>query len=189
MAERRDGGELSLEAFVLLMSRDGAGDLTHEQLMDRVGRLRLSDELLAARTRFASDDYARNLVVRTIEFELLVLCWRRDQHSTIHDHDGSLNAISVHRGELTSRLYSPAAGMAPRATGPVTLIDEQRMRPGQGLAGIGRKGIHELANTGEEDLVTVHVYAPPLMQLTVYSEDAPGTEMRALRYTLAEDLG
>ncbi|MBE3034241.1 MAG: hypothetical protein IMZ74_13740, partial [Actinobacteria bacterium] len=47
---------------------------------------------------------------------------------------------------------------------------------------------HQLANPTAEDLVTVHVYAPPLSELVVYSTSSAETERRPLRYTLAEDL-
>jgi predicted metal-dependent enzyme (double-stranded beta helix superfamily) len=180
---------LTLEDFIHLMSGQDPEALTHAQLLDHVGRLRLSDELVERRTRFARDEYARNLVCRTPEFELLVLCWRPGQQSTIHDHDGALNAIKVYRGELTSRLYAPASGAPPRAAGPVKLLEEQRVRALDGLAGIDRDGIHQLANRSSEDLVTIHVYSPALMQLTVYSEDAPATQLRQLRYTPLHDLG
>ena len=52
-----------------------------------------------------------------------------------------------------------------------------------------REGIHQLANTSDEDLITVHVYAPPLMELTVYDTESGFVERRPLRYTLSEDLG
>ena len=62
------------------------------------------------------------------------------------------------------------------------------MRALDGMSGIDRDGIHQLANTSDEGLVTIHVYAPPLMQLTVYSEAAAETRLRSLRYTVDEDL-
>jgi len=36
--------------------------------------------------------------------------------------------------------------------------------------------------------VTVHVYAPPLTELTVYSTGSADVERRPLRYTLADDV-
>jgi cysteine dioxygenase len=178
--------ELSLEQFILEMGRGPASALTHERLMDLSRRLRLSDELVASRSCFSEDHYARNLVCRTQRFELLVLCWRPGHESTIHDHAGSLNAINVHSGELTSRVFTPADG-APAGSGPVVMTTEERIGRG-GWAGVDRDGIHQLADTSAADLVTVHVYAPPLMELTVYSSASPKTERRPLRYTLADDL-
>ena len=178
--------QLSLDEFMIEMGREPVSSLTNERLMDLVRRLRLSDELIASRTYFAADNYARNLVCRTPAFELLVLCWKPGHESTIHDHAGSLNAISVHRGELTSRIFGPAVGR-PAGSGPVGLLVAERVRPGF-WTGVDRGGIHQLANTTAADLVTVHVYAPPLSELVVYSTSAPETERRPLRYTLADDL-
>jgi cysteine dioxygenase len=178
---------LNLDEFMTEMGREPVSSLTHKRLMDLVHRLRLSDELIESHTCFAEHQYARNLVCRTPAFELLVLCWKPGHESTIHDHAGSLNAISVFRGELTSRVFRPVDGRHVGA-GPVEMTGEERVRPGQGWIGVDRGGIHQLANTGAADLITVHVYAPALMELTVYSTESPEIERRPLRYTLAEDL-
>ena len=37
---------------------------------------------------YRSDTYSRNLVWRTADFELLLLCWDEGQFSAIHDHAG-----------------------------------------------------------------------------------------------------
>jgi cysteine dioxygenase len=178
---------LTLDEFMLEMGREPVSSLTQERLMDLTHRLSISAELIESRTCFSPNPYARNLVCRTPAFELLVLCWRPGHESTIHDHVGSLNAISVFAGELTSRLFRPVASR-PAGAGPVEMTSEDRLRPGQGWIGVDRSGIHQLANTGSEDLVTVHVYAPALMELTIYSTESPEVERRPLRYTLAEDL-
>ena len=62
------------------------------------------------------------------------------------------------------------------------------MGPGDPLVGVDRGGIHQLADTSGEPLVTVHVYAPPLLELTVYDTEKPAVEKRSLRYSLAQDL-
>jgi predicted metal-dependent enzyme (double-stranded beta helix superfamily) len=182
----QSSAQINLEEFMIEMGREPVSSLTHERLMDLTHRLTISDELIESRTCFAANTYARNLVCRTPSFELLVLCWRPGHESTIHDHAGSLNAIRVYRGELTSRVFVPAAG-SPVGTGPVGLVAEERVQEG-GWTGVDRDGIHQLANTSDEHLVTVHVYAPPLTELVVYSTSAAETERRPLRYTLADDL-
>jgi predicted metal-dependent enzyme (double-stranded beta helix superfamily) len=179
--------DLSLDAFLVEMSREPVSELTHERLMHLAGRLWLSDELVGNRIAFGSDAYARNLVCRTPFFELLVLCWRPGQESTIHDHAGALNAIRVFSGELTSRTFSRTSG-APSGQGPVVQDDEERISRDARMVGLDRDGIHQLANTSGEDLVTVHVYAPALMELNVYSTTSAEVERRPLRYTLADDL-
>lgn len=177
---------LSLDDFICEMSRKPASSLAHERLLDLAGRLLLSDELVGTRTAFAEDTYARNLVCRTPFFELLVLCWLPGQESTIHDHAGALNAIRVFSGELTSRTFRRPEG--EKRPAPVVQDAEERVRPEGSLLGVDRGGIHQLANTSPEDLVTVHVYAPALMELSVYSTTSAVVERRQLRYTLADDL-
>ena len=179
--------DLSLDDFICEMSREPVSSLTHERLLDLAGRLHLSDELVGNRIAFARDGYARNLVCRTPFFELLVLCWRPGQESTIHDHAGSLNAIRVRSGELTSRLFLPEESGAP-GSAPVELSAEDCHGPDADVIGVDRGGIHQLANTSTDDLVTVHIYAPALMELNVYSTTMGVMERRPLRYTLAEDL-
>ena len=182
-----DGPRLNLDAFIVEMSREPVSSLTHERLMHLASRLSLSDELVGSRVAFATTTYARNLVCRTPFFELLVLCWRPGQESTIHDHAGALNAIRVLSGRLTSRIFARVDGAAP-AKGPVTQTDEEHVPAGGRMVGLDRDGIHQLANTSGENLITVHVYAPALMELNVYSTTAEDVERRPLRYTLAEDL-
>jgi cysteine dioxygenase len=179
--------ELTLDQFVLEMGRVPVRELTHERFVDLVDRLRVSDGLLDARTHFLDGDYARNLVLRTPHFELLVLCWLPGHSSTIHDHAGSLNAIRVRSGELTSRVFRPVAGAEPGA-GPVELAAEDRVGPAEALVGVDRGGIHQLGNSSDAPLVTVHVYAPPLLELNVYDTAAAAVLRLPLRRSYVEDL-
>lgn len=183
-----DGGArpLTLDGLLLELARAPVSELTYARLLECAGALTLDDELIAHRSVFARDGYARNLVCRTPEIELLVLCWRPGQRSTIHDHAGSLNALRVHRGRLTSRLFAPADDAAP-GHGPVALAAEEAVSAG-GLTGLDRAGIHQLANLSGEDLVTIHLYAPPLLSVNVYSTEHAAVERLALRYTLADDV-
>jgi predicted metal-dependent enzyme (double-stranded beta helix superfamily) len=180
--------DLTLDDFIVEMSREPVSSLTHERLMHLAARLRLSDALVRNGVAFARDTYARNLLCRTPYFELLVLCWRSGQESTIHDHAGALNAIRVYSGELTSRTFIRTSA-ATSGGGPVEQADEERVPADSRMVGLDRNGIHQLANTSGEDLVTVHVYAPALMELNVYSTTSAAVERRPLRYTLADDLG
>jgi cysteine dioxygenase len=179
--------DLSLDDFICEMSRGPVSLLTHEGFMDLAGRLRLSDDLVGSRIAFARDSYARNLVCRTPFFELLVLCWRPGQESTIHDHGGSLNAIRVSSGELTSRTFRQTRG-ASSSAGPVVQEAEELVPADARMTGLDRGGIHQLANTSKDDLVTVHVYAPALMELSVYSTTSAVVERQRVRYTLVDDL-
>jgi predicted metal-dependent enzyme (double-stranded beta helix superfamily) len=191
-------GPLSLERFIVETNRAGTQTMPQGEFNELAQRLDLDDALVGTHVRFCEEHYARNLVCRTAQFELLVLCWKPGQASTIHDHAGSLNVTRLYSGELTSRQFrrrdggrgvsevgGAASGALPR--GPVDLIDEQVI-VGSGAAAVDRGEIHQLANESGGELVTVHLYAPPLTDIVVYSRTEPQAEVLRLRYSLADDF-
>jgi predicted metal-dependent enzyme (double-stranded beta helix superfamily) len=191
-------GPLSLERFIVETNRAGTQNMPQVEFNELAQRLDLDDALIGTHVRFCDDHYARNLICRTAQFELLVLCWKPGQASTIHDHAGSLNVTRLYMGELTSRRFrrrdgghgvsevgGAAGGGLPR--GPVELIDEQVIA-GSGAATVDRGEIHQLANESGTELITVHLYAPPLTDIVVYSRTEPRTEVLRLRYSLADDF-
>lgn len=179
-------GKLSLERFVLEMVHVPSDQLTLPNLYDLVGRLDLSDDLIQQHIHFHADMYCRNLLCRTPAFDMLVLCWQPGQQSSIHDHAGSLNVTRVFRGELTSRLFEPIGEVGPRECF-VQMRDEQRLG-NTGFAGVDHDEIHQLANTSSAPLVTVHVYARPLKDITVYCPGSGKVEQVTLRYSLEDDV-
>src|SRR5215218_5980113 len=50
---------------------------------------------LAPYVNFDGRQYTRNLVCATELWQMLLLCWRRGQHSPIHDHHGSVCTFKV----------------------------------------------------------------------------------------------
>ena len=191
-------GPLSLERFIVETNRTGTQTMPQREFNELARRLDLDDALIGTHVRFCDHHYARNLICRTAQFELLVLCWKPGQASTIHDHAGSLNVTRLYLGELTSRRFrrrdggrgvsevgGAASGDLPR--GPAELFDEQVIA-GSGSATVDRGEIHQLANESGDELITVHLYAPPLTDIVVYSSTDPRTEVQRLRYTLADDF-
>jgi cysteine dioxygenase len=178
--------KLSLEDFVYDMMSIPSRQLTIATLKELVSYLDLSDDLIQQHIHFTPSGYARNLVCRTPRFDMLVLCWKPNQVTTIHDHAGSLNVTRVFNGELTSRLYEEAHRPAPGRS-IVKLRSEEKMGT-EGFSVVDHGEIHQLANTSERDLVTVHVYAKPLRDITVYCPNTGEIEQRTLRYNLEDDI-
>jgi cysteine dioxygenase len=170
-----------LDDFVLATSRCGPRGLDYGELIDLAGRLELSPELVEAHLHFDPQRYARNLIVRTQAFELLALCWFPGQQTVIHDHGGSVGAVRVYRGNLTSRLFAAPDGK------PARMTDVDIVAPG-GLAAVDRHHIHQLANPGPEELVTIHVYSPPLRTISQFSAESPERSQVTLRYSVQDDL-
>ena len=178
--------QLSLDDFVLEMAHIPSNELEIDTLKDLFGHLDLRDELIQEHIHFVPNSYARNLVCRTPRFDMLVLCWKPGQVTTIHDHAGSLNVTRVFEGELTARIFEEGDRPAPGRC-LVHLKNEERLNR-SAFSCVDHGEIHQLANTSGHDLVTVHVYARPLKDITVYCPKSGEIERVTLRYTLEDDF-
>lgn len=179
-------GKIGLDDFVLEMMHVSPPDLKLSRLEDLFGRLDLRPEFLDSHIHFARNGYSRNLICRTPRFDMLLLCWKPGDVTTIHDHAGSLNVTRVYRGSMTSRTFEvvdrPAADR--RA---VRLAQEEELGPGRSSS-VDVDGIHQLANTSKDELVTLHVYASPLKEITIYYPGSGRFERATLRYTLEDEF-
>jgi cysteine dioxygenase len=119
---------------------------------------------VAQHVRFSERTYRRNLVRGTDWYNLWVLCWRNGQRSPIHDHKGSSCAVRVLNGTMTETLFE----FAPN--GHVKATFSRDVLPG-GVVGSEDSDLHQVSNlqAGNADLVTMHIYSPPLLLMGTYS--------------------
>ncbi len=113
---------------------------------------------------FGEVTYRRNLVHAGPAYQALVLCWRNGQRSPIHDHAGSSCGVRVLAGEALETVFSRTrAGM-------VYAVRSATHRAG-GVCATEDADIHQVSNLADDggDLVTLHVYSPPLLNMGTYS--------------------
>jgi cysteine dioxygenase len=120
---------------------------------------------------FGRDRYVRNLVYSGPTYQALVLCWRNGQRSPIHNHRGSNCGVKVLRGVATETAFARAPNGLVYATG------SRDLPPGHTCASAD-DDVHQISNlqAGGADLVTLHVYSPPLMRMDMFSLDSPVVE-------------
>jgi predicted metal-dependent enzyme (double-stranded beta helix superfamily) len=177
---------INLDDFVLEMMRTQIKDLRIDALRDLFLHLDLREILINECVHFCPTKYARNLVCRTPRFDMLVLCWQPGQQTTIHDHAGSLNVTRVYSGTLTSRTFEAYDRPGP---GRVLVRPQDEEQLGKSsVSCVDYKDIHQLANTSNDKLVTVHIYARPLKDITVYEPDSGEAKRMTVRYSLEEEL-
>ena len=112
---------------------------------------------------FKEGNYWRHRVCRNDAVEMLIICWRPGQKTPIHDHNGSHGVVRVHQGLLQETIFSFDEEQG--------LTYESGRECGAGtLTGAAVPDIHQLGNPDVSgcDLITVHVYAPPLGVLKTY---------------------
>ncbi len=134
-----------------------------EQIYEWLENAEISREELQPFLGFKDGNYWRHRVCRNEFVEMLVLCWRPGHRTPIHDHNGSHGVVKVFDGVMweTTFLFDSEKGLCyksgqERSCGEVT--------------GAGVPDIHQLGNpeVSGHDLITIHIYAPPLGVLKTY---------------------
>ena len=134
-----------------------------EQLCDWLENAEIDREDLQPYVGFKEGNYSRHRVCRNEFVEMLVLCWRPGHRTPIHDHNGSHGAVMVYEGVLweTIFVFDRDRGLSFQAG---------RQYNHKEVTGAGVPDIHQLGNpdVSGQDLITIHIYAPPLGVLNTY---------------------
>lgn len=157
-----DGSSLTFSELTDLLNSQTSPP-TLEQLNDWVSSVDIRDLDLEPFIGFKEGNYWRHRVCRNEAVEMLVICWRPGQKTPIHDHNGSHGVVRVHQGLMWETIftYQEDKGLC---------YDTGRECPTGTITGADLPDIHRLGNPEDsgQDLITVHVYAPPLGVLKTY---------------------
>jgi cysteine dioxygenase len=158
---------LTLEEFCLELDAH-ASRISLSVLTRGLKRLQVDWETLEKFVQFSPERYRRNLFRAGPAYHALVLCWRNGQRSPIHDHRGSACGVRVIRGEATETVFET---MEQGHVYPV----RTRKLPEDFICATQDQDIHQLSNLqpGHADLVTLHIYSPPLLLMGQYSLTDP----------------
>lgn len=116
--------------------------------------------------QFGPTTYRRNLMHSGPSYQALILCWRNGQRSPIHDHRGSSCGVRVLRGVATETAYE-------RTPNGMVAATRSREIPEGSVCATQDTDIHQMSNLqeGGADLITLHIYSPPLLKMGTYSVD------------------
>jgi len=126
--------------------------------------LDLSLEDIQDSLRFSDKRYRRNLIKAGSAYQILALCWKNGQRSPIHNHKGSSCGVKILKGVATETLFSIAPNNLIYPTNSDWLYEGD-------VLGSQDDDIHQISNLqeGPKDLISLHVYSPPLLHMDVYS--------------------
>jgi cysteine dioxygenase len=128
-----------------------------------LGKFEADWDELRPHISFKPGTYARHLITRGKHAELLLLCWKPGQKTPIHDHNGSIGAVRVCKGVMWETMFCLDETHTLRYT-------SAREWVGEVVTGADVPDIHQLGNPeiSGQDLITLHIYAPPLGVLNTY---------------------
>lgn len=114
--------------------------------------------------RFSEDRYLRNLVCDGPFYHALVLCWRSGQRSPIHNHANSTCGVRVLSGTATETVFETTP------SGLIKPVSSENFEVGA-VSASADGFIHQISNLEApgSDLVTLHVYSPPLLRMDTFS--------------------
>lgn len=134
-----------------------------ESIEEWLAQVKISSLDLEPYLGFKEGNYWRHRVCRNDMVEMLVICWRPGQRTPIHDHAGSHGVVRVQQGLLweTMFTYDDTQGLQ--------YLSGRECPTGE-ITGADVPDIHQLGNpdVSGQDLITIHVYAPPLGTLKTY---------------------
>ncbi len=113
---------------------------------------------------------AYDLALRCDGYDVWVIHWGPGSGIDPHDHAASAGALHVVRGELVEHHHDPF----------VLPVVRRRLVAGRSRTfPVGH--VHEVRNLGRRVATSVHVYSPPLIDMTFYREPREPTTTRRLR--------
>jgi cysteine dioxygenase len=126
---------------------------------------------------FGQKGYKRNTISSSPWFELLALCWRSGDFTPIHDHQGVSCAFKVVEGTGTEIRF------APTPSGLICPTVSTPMSPGY-ICAADDADIHQVANMQAPgtDLITLHIYSPPIKSMNTYEFAARVSEESSNKY-------
>ncbi|MEY2747410.1 MAG: hypothetical protein RL112_2452 [Planctomycetota bacterium] len=170
---------LHLDQLVSLLVAEFARDPRGKGVAKLLATYAAAHEDWRAYALFAPDAYTRNLVARHEAFELIVLCWQKDQESPVHNHAGQQCWMAILDGDIEEIQFEeprdghhgPLKRTSSRvcARGKVAYIDDDIalhvVRPVPGTAGC-----------------SLHLYSRPIETCGVYDADTGVVSQRTMRY-------
>lgn len=102
---------------------------------------------------FESEPYTRTPIFKDDKIEIIVICFREGQTSSVHDHQGSNCVVKVVRGKMLETLYDDIADVLEFQSNHV-------LKEGD-ISGLDGEQIHQLSNMSKTGTVLLNFYSPP----------------------------
>lgn len=140
---------------------DGLTDPSTNEMKEVLKSLHLTlEELQPYLKSPEGKPYFRKLLYQNEAVELLVMNWS-DIECAPHDHGDSKGWIQVINGRSVNTIFEVKDNQLPRE------IFDREYKEGSFFFA-PKKGVHKMRKGSGDDLVTLHLYSPPIQGMMVY---------------------
>ena len=122
------------------------------------------------------DDYTRNCIVRSKNFELILLCWNQGNKTPIHSHDGQKCWVYQVEGIVDEVRYQKGENEN------LAVVHKQSLSPGSLTYMDDRMGYHTLENHSNGRASTLHLYMLPIEHCEYFCEEEGDFKEKKLTY-------
>jgi cysteine dioxygenase len=178
--------QVSIEDFVKGLR--GIGEPAFRGTGEVLGYLRsapVDPGTLGAYLSWDPRHYTRNLIDKTLLYELIAICWDVGQVSSVHNHRGQNCWMTVPTGSLRVENYRVIAEDVDKGSCRLEPADTVVMDPEHPCFVDPRNPVHRVVNPPEANgrAVSLHVYSRPFDSCVVYSPEKGTCGEIALHYT------
>jgi len=150
---------------------------------EQIGILKSIDVPTIEFEKFATwkdDDYTRNCLIRTEEFEFILLCWDRGSATPIHGHDGQDCWVYQVSGDLKETRFEQVSER-------FDISSEIELCEGKIAYMHDRMGYHKIENLSSQRAMSLHIYSNPIDRCKVYNEELSKFEIKKMEYDSVGD--
>ena len=151
---------------------DNADPLDHAKIIKRI---KIEGHGLEPFTTWSKQDYTRNCLARTKQYELILLCWDIGSKTPIHDHGGENCWVYQVQGTVKEVRFEQSNGL-------LKVINQMILTPGKLTYMNDKMGYHSIENISGQRAVTLHIYASPIDSCEVYNDKKNRFEIKELTY-------
>lgn len=134
-----------------------------DEVLDQIQEMVITKEECEDFIFWDKDNYTRNCIERTDEFELLVLCWEAGQGSAIHSHDKQDCWVKVIEGKFEERVYT-----YNNETHEMDRVSKHQITNNEVTFMEEPSHFHQLTNVGDQPAISLHLYMKPIRKCQVY---------------------
>ena len=107
--------------------------------------------------------------------DVWLISWATEQAAELHDHGGSIGALTVVRGELTEWRWTSGRADHDEVSPEELAVSgpglRRRALSASSAAAFPLGHVHDVSNRRAEPAVSVHAYSPPLSTMSYYDVD------------------
>ena len=147
-----------------------------EQLKSIVQFLAISATEVEPYQFWSKKHYTRNCIIRTNSYELILICWEKNQITPIHSHNNQECWVYNVNGKFEEIRYKKDENGIPQPFYHSNLAEQNRSYMNDSI------GFHVLKNTANGRAMSLHLYAHPINECLVYNEHNKVFETKPLGY-------